>query len=57
MAKKYFHNFNGLRFYFATYILLAHIEEIKMVLHLPNFSEAISLLNRWVLLPLRYFLR
>lgn len=37
MAKKYFHNFNGLRFYFATYILFAHIEEIKMVLHLPNF--------------------
>jgi len=40
MAKKYFHNFNGLRFYFATYILLAHIEEIKMVLHLPNFFRS-----------------
>ncbi len=37
MAKKYFHNFNGLRFYFASYILFAHIEEIKWVLHLPNF--------------------
>ena len=37
MQKKYFHNFNGLRFYFASYILFAHIEEIKMVLHLPNF--------------------
>ena len=37
MTKKYFHNFNGLRFYFASYILFAHIEEIKMVLKLPNF--------------------
>lgn len=37
MTKKYFHNFNGLRFYFASYILFAHIEEIKWVLKLPNF--------------------
>ena len=37
MQKKYFHNFNGLRFYFASYILFAHIEEIKWVLKLPNF--------------------
>ncbi len=37
MTKKYFYNFNGLRFYFASYILFAHIEEVKSVLHLPNY--------------------
>ena len=35
MTKKYFHNFNGLRFYFASYIAIIHIEEIKAALGLP----------------------
>ncbi len=35
-AKKYFHNFNGVRFYLASYVLLFHIEEIKFALHLPS---------------------
>lgn len=48
MAKKYFHNFNGVRLYLACYVLMFHIEEIKYVLKYPslyrqyNFFEPLA---------------
>ena len=45
MAKKYFHNFNGIRFYLASYIIFFHIEEIKSVLKLPTYFHDYKFLN------------
>lgn len=45
MAKKYFHNFNGVRFYLACYVLFFHVEEIKYALHLPTIYHQYKFLE------------
>jgi peptidoglycan/LPS O-acetylase OafA/YrhL len=44
MKKIYFPNLNGLRFFFATFVILGHVEQIKSSLGLSNLSH-ISFFN------------
>lgn len=43
--KRYFHNFNGLRFYLASYVLFFHIEELKYALKLPSLYNKFKFLE------------